>query len=211
MTDQAEFGFHTEGRRQPMLIGKDASGKKIWGGPYSVWQLLGLIVVVPLTWSTQSMWGAQWTMLGRLLVTAAVGAATVYGIGRINFAGRNPFLMAAGVTSGLIGTLTAPAGRLNGRPITTAKPRRRHPTHQPRHTLVRVRVTPLLALEAGPSATPTTHNPDDAGGPTPRATGTVVDPPTPDTTTPPATVPPTPTPTRQSPLEAFLAAAPRKD
>lgn len=102
--------YHTEGRRQPMLIGKDSAGHKIWGGPYTVYQLLGLLLV-PLLVSTRSIWGPDLTPLAAGVTIAGLAALSVWGLGLLDFT-RNPFHTARSMAALLGSAVTGPDLRL---------------------------------------------------------------------------------------------------
>lgn len=102
--------YHTEGRRQPMLIGKDSAGHKIWGGPYTVYQLLGLLLVPALA-STRSVWGPALTPLAAGVTIAGLTALTVWGLGLVDFT-RNPFHAATSMASLLRSAAGGPDRRL---------------------------------------------------------------------------------------------------
>ena len=49
----AVWAWYTKGRRLPTLIGKDVSGKRIPGGPYTGLQAVTVLVVPTLGWTTR--------------------------------------------------------------------------------------------------------------------------------------------------------------
>lgn len=49
--------WHTEGRRQPAVLGKDPSGKRLPGGPYTGFQAGAAALVSFLLYFTKGMWG----------------------------------------------------------------------------------------------------------------------------------------------------------
>lgn len=118
--------WHTEGRRQPVLIGKDASGRRIPGGPYVVWQLAA-IPLFPTLWHFRAAWAGGHSSFGTLVLTLAVTASVFIAIGRVDFAGRNPLLVLAGASAALLVAHSAARGRLGGvalRPAPGLCPRR---------------------------------------------------------------------------------------
>ena len=120
--------WHTEGRRQPVLIGKDASGRRIPGGPYVVWQLAAL-PLAPLLWHFRVAWAGGHSSFGALILTGAITAVVFVAIGRVDYAGRNPLLVLSGAVAGLVGAHGAPRGRLGGAVLRSpaARSRRRRP------------------------------------------------------------------------------------
>ena len=118
--------FHTDGLRQPMLIGKDPAGKKLPGGPYVVWQAAGLLIA-PLMWNTAHWWGPTLGPLGRVILIIAATLTACWALGRLDFAGRNPLWALAGIIGALRHSVTGTA-RLRGRrrPDTLSGPHRGH-------------------------------------------------------------------------------------
>lgn len=49
--------WHTEGRRQPAVLGKDPSGKRLPGGPYTGFQAGAAALVSFLLYFTKGIWG----------------------------------------------------------------------------------------------------------------------------------------------------------
>lgn len=200
--------WHTEGRRQPTLIGKDASGRRIPGGPYIVWQLLAL-PVAPLMWSTRFSWAGDLSGLAMLVVIAAATGTAFYLIGRLDFAGRNPMLAAAAFAAAVLLALTARSGKLSGNRVRRGRP----PTGRRARPAPVWHTHPATAAPAAAEATnPTSVQPvataDSTARSTPPADQVV------HSLTPPPrpAVHPTPPvaedqPIRMSPLEAFMAAA----
>lgn len=86
--------YHTAGRRQPQLIGKDPSGMPIWGGPYTLYQAAGLLLI-PLMWVTRAWWAGDLSGLAVLAAIAVATAGTIWLLGRIDFSGRNVIYAAA--------------------------------------------------------------------------------------------------------------------
>ncbi|WP_394276235.1 hypothetical protein [Luteococcus sp.] len=50
--------WHTEGRRQPAVLGKDPAGKPIPGGPYTSYQVGAAALVGGLLFVTRPLWGS---------------------------------------------------------------------------------------------------------------------------------------------------------
>jgi len=197
--------WHTEGRRQPVLIGKDASGRRIPGGPYVVWQLAAL-PLAPLLWHFRVAWAGGHSSFGALILTGAITAAVFVAIGRVDYAGRNPLLVLSGAIAGLVGAHSAPRGRLRGAVLRppAARSRRRRPAP----ALYGQQLEPSLAAIAQPEvqAEPTAPvQPEPARPPAEPATaGLTTTHSTSDSTFGSALPAP---PARLSPLESFLSAA----
>lgn len=182
--------YHTAGRRQPMLIGKDASGRRLPGGPYTIYQVVAVVVVATGMWHTTSLWADQMTAISALLIIGAAAVGAGYLVGRLDLSGRNPLLVLLSLLAVTPLLISGHPGRVSGRAL-PAKPSRRvrapvtahrGPAHQDSGSVA----DPL----AGPAAPP-------AG----RADLSLV-------TSPKASVqPPVGVVARLTPLEAFLAAA----
>lgn len=67
--------WHTEGRRQPSVIGKDPSGKPIPGGPYTGPQAAVAAAGGALAWLTHSLWGSLFGLNGIAQAAAVLGVA----------------------------------------------------------------------------------------------------------------------------------------
>ena len=144
--------WHTEGRRQPVLVGKDASGRRIPGGPYVVWQLAAL-PLAPLLWHFRVAWAGGHSSFGALILTGAITAVVFVAIGRVDYAGRNPLLVLSGAIAGLVGAHSAPRGRLGGsvlRPPAARSRRRRAAPALYSHQLGQARQPPR-SPRSGPS------------------------------------------------------------
>lgn len=95
--DERVIRWATAGRRQPTLIGRDPAGRKLPGGPYTIYQAVSVVVVAIVGWNTRSLWGAGMSDPASLIWLAAALAGTFVLTGRINFAGRNPLWALGGV------------------------------------------------------------------------------------------------------------------
>ena len=197
--------WHTEGRRQPVLIGKDASGRRIPGGPYVVWQLAAL-PLAPLLWHFRVAWAGGHSSFGALILTGAVTALVFVAIGRVDYAGRNPLLVLSGAIAGLVGAHRAPRGRLGGAVLRApaARSRRRRPApalygHQ-------LEPSPAAAVQPEVQAEPTASVQTEPARPPaePATAGLTTTHSTSDSTSGPALPA---LPARLSPLESFLSAA----
>ena len=198
--------WHTEGRRQPVLVGKDASGRRIPGGPYVVWQLAAL-PLAPLLWHFRATWAGGHSSFGALILTGAITAVVFVAIGRVDYAGRNPLLVLSGAVTGLVGAHSAPRGRLGGsvlrRPAARSRRRRPAPTlysHQSGQvrasaTGAEAHAEPAASVQAAP-ARPPAQPTSPAGLTSTHSTS--------DSTSSSAVPAP---PARLSPLESFLSAA----
>lgn len=120
--------WHTQGRRQPVLVGKDISGRKIPGGPYIVWQAAAL-PVAPLMWVTRQQWASGMTGLAMYFTITCVTGAVFWLIGRIDFADRNPVVAGAAAVSSLLNAATAHSGHIRGSRLRVTTKPRRHRAH----------------------------------------------------------------------------------
>lgn len=111
----------TRGRKFPQLIGRTPDGKKIYGGPYTLPQVVGGGVAALILWVTRPLWlgGLVWNVGFAL----AVVLGTVFALGKLRLGGRSP----ASVLQGVVRALVVPReAKINGR---TVRPRRAHLVH----------------------------------------------------------------------------------
>lgn len=125
--------FHTAGRKQPILLGKDSSGNKLPGGPYSVPQLVAVLATAVLLIATRQIWAAGQSGLAFAIITVVLCCLAGFAVGRHDFAGRNPFVIGLGVGRAWSGGVGAPEGHVGTRSLkrTDRKPlsRRRWVMH----------------------------------------------------------------------------------
>ncbi|MFG2774761.1 hypothetical protein [Streptomyces sp. NPDC048350] len=104
---------YTKARRHPLMIGKWPGGRgAIWGGPYTVPQVIVIAVVFAALMLTRGVWAH----FGLVNFVIAIGVPYVLSlvVRHVHIDGRNPLLVA--VSAG--GAVVAPAaGRLGGRPV----------------------------------------------------------------------------------------------
>lgn len=111
----------TRGRKFPQLIGRTPDGKKIYGGPYTLPQVVGGGVAALILWVTRALWlgGLVWNVGFSL----AVVLGTVFALGKLRLGGRSP----ASVLQGVARALVVPrAAKINGH---TVRPRRARLVH----------------------------------------------------------------------------------
>ena len=125
------WSWYTKGRRIPTLIGKDVSGRRIPGGPYTGLQAVTAAAVPALLWSTRGLWAADMAGLAMVAVLVGVTVAAVKLVGKVDFASRNPLLLLGGY---LRQTSRPAAGTLAGRRLTEPKPHRVACTIEVTHT-----------------------------------------------------------------------------
>lgn len=176
--------YHTAGRRQPQLIGKDPSGVPIWGGPYTLYQVAGL-AVIPAMWQTRGLWAGSMSGIAVIAVIAMTTAAVTWLLGRIDFSGRNIIYAAGALLAAWTKTLR-PARR-------SYRPPGIHVTGHAVHARTPKAASSLDASRRGrPVAASIARSPDLSVQPNPPI---------------PAVIPANGPVDRLSPLEAFLAAA----
>ncbi|MEW1892313.1 hypothetical protein [Streptomyces sp. NPDC085659] len=111
---------YTRARRHPLMIGRWPGGRgRIWGGPYTVPQMVVLAGSLTLLLLTR----AVWAHFGLLNYVLALGMP--YGLSllvrHVQVDGRSPLA----VTGSSLGLLTRPSGgRLGGRPLKDLRGRR---------------------------------------------------------------------------------------
>ncbi|MFF3934133.1 hypothetical protein [Streptomyces hirsutus] len=110
---------YTKARRHPLMIGKWPGGQRpIWGGPYTVPQVIVIAVVFAALMLTRGVWAHFGLVNFLIAVGVPYGLSLV--VRHVHIDGRNPLLVA--LSAG--GAVVAPAsGRLGGRPV---KPVGRH-------------------------------------------------------------------------------------
>lgn len=103
--------WHTEGRRQPSLIGKDPAGKPLWGGPYTTYQAAAIVGTLLLLWPTRGLWGAGQKMVAQLVITVAAAAGASVLAGRIDYTQVAPVWNVVGWITTQLQWLLSPRGR----------------------------------------------------------------------------------------------------
>jgi len=149
------WSWYTKGRRIPTLIGKDVSGRRIPGGPYTGLQAVTAAAVPALLWSTRGLWAADTAGLAMFAVLVGVTAAAVKVVGKVDFASRNPLLLLGGY---LRQTGRPAAGTLAGRKLAEPKPYRATGTVNVAHILTITGpdpAEPAAGVPAAASGTPT--------------------------------------------------------
>jgi len=125
------WSWYTKGRRIPTLIGKDVSGRRIPGGPYTGLQAVTAAGVPALLWWTRGLWAADMAGLAMIATIIGLTAAAVKLVGKIDFASRNPLLLLGGY---LRQTGRPVGGTLAGRKLAEPKPHRITCTVEVTHT-----------------------------------------------------------------------------
>jgi len=87
--------WFTQARKFPQLIGRTPDGTRLWGGPYTVTQLVLGGVVVLLLWNTTWLW-AHFGLVGNIIVGLAIVYGAIYAAGKLPFGMRNPVVIGAG-------------------------------------------------------------------------------------------------------------------
>ncbi|WP_158692943.1 hypothetical protein [Streptomyces roseochromogenus] len=104
---------YTKARRHPLVIGRWPGGGVLWGGPYSVPQLIVMVGSFVALILFRPVW-AHFGVVLNVMFAFAVPYALGWTVRRLTVDGRNPLAAAASV----LALLTAPsAGRLGGRPL----------------------------------------------------------------------------------------------
>ncbi|OFL47345.1 hypothetical protein HMPREF2768_00005, partial [Propionibacterium sp. HMSC068C01] len=103
-----DIQWHTEARQQPRIIGKDSSGRKIPGGPYTIYQVLAVGGVVPAAMMGFKIIDGGMTIRGFIFALAA-GWLAQFIIGRIDWT-WSPLAWLAGWWRVTTHAATTPAG-----------------------------------------------------------------------------------------------------
>ncbi|MEG9553377.1 hypothetical protein V5N34_35450 [Streptomyces baarnensis] len=101
---------YTKARRLPLVMG-ELSGFRLWGGPYSVTQLVTMVIVLGLMLLLHPLWANYGLLNAALLIVVPFAAAFL--VRYLPTEGRNPLM----VLGGAAGVLTAGQGRIGGRPL----------------------------------------------------------------------------------------------
>lgn len=102
--------WYTKARRQPTMIGKDAAGQPIPGGPYLLQQFVAAPIVGLVLWNTRELWGSDTTILAHLVFTLGGGAIAGYLVGRLDFTTSNPIWAVTGLVKAVVRAFISPAG-----------------------------------------------------------------------------------------------------
>lgn len=90
----SEAKWFTGARKFPQLIGRTPDGGKLFGGPYTITQVViavvGIIVLANTTW----LW-MRFSLMGNLMAPAAL-VALVWAAGKLPFGMRNPVIVGSG-------------------------------------------------------------------------------------------------------------------
>jgi len=111
--------WFTLARKFPQLIGRTPDGAHIPGGPYTITQAVGGLIVLVVGYYSMGLW-ANFGVLGNYTLLLALTGAVIFGLGRIPLGARNP----AAIGMGAFRAVAAPQrGRLRGRPVRIRRPR----------------------------------------------------------------------------------------
>ncbi|MFJ5035539.1 hypothetical protein ACIQB5_47805 [Streptomyces sp. NPDC088560] len=106
---------YTKARRHPLVIGRWPGGGVLWGGPYTVPQLIVMVGSFVALILFRPIW-AHFGVVLNVMIAFAVPYALGWTVRRLSVDGRNPLA----ATASVLGLLAAPsAGRLGGRPLKT--------------------------------------------------------------------------------------------
>lgn len=153
-TDGEVVRWYTRARKVPQLIGRTPDGTRIWGGPYTITQVVGGGLVLVLALNTMGAWARfGFGFFGNVMVLAAVTVVVIVVLGRIPVGSRNPL----SVVSAALHAVSAPRhGRVSGQKVLLRRPRR------VRHRVL-VEQTPGPAVcPRGPEPQPTEATPTPA-------------------------------------------------
>lgn len=156
-----DIRWHTEARQQPRIIGKDVSGKKIPGGPYTIYQVVGGLMILPIGLWTKPLWAPHTSTIAAWIILAAVTFTAVWLIGLIDWT-WSPINTFIGWARTVTHATTSPAGTLAARGSAPTKIQARPPT--------RLACAPILYTTLPAPQTPDMPPPDP-----PAADDTVTD------------------------------------
>lgn len=109
--------FYTRARKFPKLIGRLHDGTRIPGGPYTISQLVALVVLTTGAMLTRGIWGSA--VLFDLIVSLAIGIGGAFTLGLLPSQQRNLL----SVTNGLISaTSSSASGHYRGKTVQLRAP-----------------------------------------------------------------------------------------
>lgn len=130
--------FFSQARRIPMLIGKLPDGSRIWGGPYTGYQVIALIVTGGGLYLFHDLWSSG-AILSDIFLGVVIAICVGLLAGRIPLDARNPMVLVAGFGNALQAPRT---GTYRG-----AAPRVR----KPHRSAITVSAQPILQAVTDPA------------------------------------------------------------
>lgn len=117
--EQQVVKWYTRSRKFPQLIGRTHDGTRIPGGPYTPTQFIAAAVIAVVAVNTVDIW-ARFGVVTNIGLLAGVGYGTVWILGRVPLASRNPVSIGLGAAR----AVSRPRlGTLRGRPVRVRRPR----------------------------------------------------------------------------------------
>lgn len=150
---------YTRARRHPLVVGKLPGAGRLPGGPYTITQIMTMVISFGLLVLTKDLWAHFGAMNFVLMVLVPWGLAWVLRYARLD--GRDP---ARAVRSLFIYSSTPVQGRLAGKPQRAARPRLTSATCTVR---VRSAAAPATATAPARKPRPATAPPSGRGRPEP--------------------------------------------
>jgi hypothetical protein len=90
-----EAKWFTGARKFPQLIGRTPDGTKLWGGPYTITQVVIVVVGIIVLWNTTWLW-ARFSFTWNLVAGPGVLVGLVWAAGKLPFGMRNPLVVGSG-------------------------------------------------------------------------------------------------------------------
>lgn len=87
--------WFTGARKFPQLIGRTPDGGKLWGGPYTITQVVVAAIGALVLWNTSWLW-MRFSLMGNLLAGPGVLVGIVWAVGKLPFGMRNPLIVGSG-------------------------------------------------------------------------------------------------------------------
>jgi hypothetical protein len=132
---------YTRARRHPLVIGKLPGAGRLPGGPYTITQVMTMVLTFGLLVMTKDLWAHFGVMNFLLMVLLPWGLAWVLRYARLD--GRDP---ARAIRSLFVYSSTPAQGRLAGKPMRVVRPRLASAT-----CTVRIRSSARPAIETAPA------------------------------------------------------------
>lgn len=90
--------FYTQARKIPFFLGKFGDWR-IWGGPYTLTQVVVFVAVAWIGQFTMPLWAGGWLPIFAWVPVLIVAGASGFAVGKIPLKGRNPLLLLLGILS----------------------------------------------------------------------------------------------------------------
>lgn len=152
--------FFTRAMKIPLMVGRLIDGTRLWGGPYTVPQIVAGCIALLVLWQAFAWFFSTGFILTDAIMVILGAWGVAFLVGRLPESRRNLFNM---MTSMASATATSKTGFYRGVPFKIQQPRLRRPfkTEQQCQKLAEQRrvekMQALQQLDASPGSTVTAH------------------------------------------------------